>query len=104
MILSYKTLKKFLTKNKLVKNFSYRNLHSSSYDVTTDQYILKFKEGLITNNAAITSQANALYQLWTKQCDQARITYINQNDMNQILEIANSWDRPRYNKSTKIIK
>ena len=67
-------------------------------------YILKFKEGLITNNSAITNQANALYQLWTKQCDQARITYINQNDMNQILEIANSWDRPRYNKSTKIIK
>ena len=44
MILSYKTLRKLLTKNKLIKNFSYQNLHSSSYDVTTDKFILKFKD------------------------------------------------------------
>ena len=67
-------------------------------------YVSKFKEGLLTNNKDILLQADILNKQWAKQCDQARITYINQNDMEQILEISNSWDRKSYSKSRKIIK
>lgn len=67
-------------------------------------YTQKFKEGMITNNGDILKMAEFLRQKWTQECDQARVTYLNQNDMNSILEIAYSWDRPRYGKSIKIIK
>ena len=67
-------------------------------------YTLKFKEGLVTNNKDIMQQAIYLEQLWNKQCDQARITYLNQNDMNQLVQITNNWDRPRYSKSFKPIR
>ena len=67
-------------------------------------YVFKFKESLITNNKDIATQAVLLKQQWDKQCDQARVTYINQNDMEQILEINSSWDRKSYGKSRKIIK
>lgn len=67
-------------------------------------YILKYKEGLQTNNANIIQQSQMLYGQWLKQCDQARITYLNQNGMNDILDIKTSWDRKTYGKSYKPIK
>lgn len=67
-------------------------------------YVLKFKEGLITNNDAIIQRSQVLKQLWTQQCDQARITYLNQNDMNNILDVTFSWDRHSYGKSSKLLK
>lgn len=67
-------------------------------------YVLKFKEGLITNNNSIIQQANLLQARWNQQCEQARITYLNQNDMNHIIEIRNSFDRARYGKSYKPIR
>lgn len=67
-------------------------------------YVQKFKEGLITNNAAITNMANLLEAKWIKYCDAARVTYINQNDMNDILDAKTSWNRKIFNKSYKPIK
>ena len=67
-------------------------------------YVLKFRESLQTNNANISNQAVQLYNLWNKQCDQARISYLNQNDMNDILEVKSSWDRKSYGKSYKPIR
>lgn len=67
-------------------------------------YVLKFKEGLVTNNNAIIQQANLLQVKWAQQCEQARVTYLNQNDMNHIIEIRNSFDRARYGKSYKPIR
>lgn len=67
-------------------------------------YTQKFKEGLITNSAPMTQQAMALKAMWLQQCDQARITYLNQNDMNNILEVKNSFDRSWYGKSFKPLK
>ena len=67
-------------------------------------YVLKFKEGLVTNNNAIIQQANLLQAKWAQQCEQARVTYLNQNDMNNIIEIRNSFDRARYGKSFKPIR
>lgn len=67
-------------------------------------YITKFKEGLQTNNPNIINQANQLQATWLKQCDQARISYLNQNAMDQILEVKASWDRKSYGKGFKILK
>ena len=67
-------------------------------------YTQKFKEGLITNNAAITNMANLLKAEWLKYCDAARVDYINQNDMNNILDAKTSWNRKIFNKSYKPIK
>lgn len=67
-------------------------------------YITKYKEGLITNNTVIINLAKSLKNDWLQQCDQARITYLNQNDMNNILEIKNSWDRSGYGRSYKPIR
>ena len=67
-------------------------------------YVIKYKEGLVTNNQNITNQALNLKNIWLQQCDQARVTYLNQNDMNNIIVIKNSFDRSWYNKSYKPIK
>ena len=52
----------------------------------------------------MTQQAMTLKAMWLQQCDQARITYLNQNDMNNILEVKNSFDRSWYGKSFKPLK
>lgn len=67
-------------------------------------YINKFKEGLVTNNQAIIQLSEILKAKWLQQCDQARVTYLNQNDMNNIIEIRGSWDRAAYSKSFKGLK
>lgn len=66
-------------------------------------YTYKFKEGLQLNNKNLIEQAAALKQLWATQCDQARVTYLNQNDMNNILNVSSSWNRHVYSKSSKPI-
>ena len=59
-------------------------------------YVDKYKEGLKTNNAGLIQLAKDLEQKWLKQCDQARVTSLNSNDMNEILDIKVSWDRKSY--------
>lgn len=67
-------------------------------------YVQKFKEGLMTNNGNIVQLANSLKQQWNVQCDQARVAeYINQNEMNEILDAKTNWNRKLYNKSYKPI-
>lgn len=67
-------------------------------------YTQKFKEGIITNNAAITNMANLLKAEWIKYCDAARVTYLNQNDMDNVLDAKTNWNRKIFNKSYKPIK
>ncbi len=68
-------------------------------------YITKFKEGLMTNNGNIIQTANVLKQQWNVQCDQARVAdYINQNEMDQILEAKSNWNRKLHNKSYKPVR
>lgn len=67
-------------------------------------YIVKFKEGLMTNNANIIQLANTLKQQWNVQCDQARISYINQNQFDQILDAKTSWNRKIHGKSLKVYR
>ena len=62
----------------------------------------KYKEGLMTNNGNIIKAAQLLQQDWLKYCDAARVPeYINQNEMNEILEAKTSWNRKIFNKSYK---
>lgn len=66
-------------------------------------YVIKYKEGLKTNNAGIIQLANTLEQKWTKQCDQARVSRLSQNDVNQILDAKDNWNRHSYGYSYKPI-
>lgn len=59
-------------------------------------YVDKYKEGLKTNNGGLIQLAKDLEQKWLKQCDQARVTNLSANDMNEILDIKVSWDRKSY--------
>lgn len=67
-------------------------------------YISKYKEGLKTNNGNIIQLANTLELKWHKQCDQARVTYLNQNDMNEILNVKDSWNRHTFGYSYKPLR
>lgn len=59
----------------------------------------------MTNNGNIIQLANTLKQQWNVQCDQARVAdYINQNDMDQILEAKSNWNRKLHNKSYKPVR
>ena len=66
-------------------------------------YIIKFKEGIMTNNTNIIQMANMLKQQWNVQCDQARVDhYMSQNQWDEVLDAKTSWNRKQYNKSLKI--
>ena len=50
-------------------------------------------------------EAQLLEQRWLKLCDAARVSiYINQNEMNTILDAKTSWNRKIFNKSYKPMK
>ena len=68
-------------------------------------YVIKFKEGIMTNNANIIQMANMLKQQWSVQCDQARVDhYMSQNEWDQVLDAKTSWNRKSFGKSLKLYK
>lgn len=68
-------------------------------------YILKFKEGIRTNNSNIIQLAEILRRKWNTQCDQARIDYeMSQNEWDQVLDAKTSWNRKLHGKSLKIFR
>lgn len=68
-------------------------------------YTKRFKEGLKTHNQGIIQEAQLLEQRWYRLCDAARVPqYINQNEMNEILDAKTSWNRKIFNKSWKFVK
>lgn len=68
-------------------------------------YVLKYREGLQTNNANSLQIAAQLYQLWNKYCNAARVPEdISQNEMNDILDVKVQWGRKGFNKSYKPIQ
>lgn len=66
-------------------------------------YVDKYKEGLKTNNAGLIQLSQDLERKWLKRCDQARVTQLSQNDVNEILNIRDSWNRHSYGYSYKPI-
>lgn len=68
-------------------------------------YTKKFKEGIATHNQAILAESQLLEQKWYKMCDAARVpSYVNQNDVNRILDAKTSWNRKLFGKSYKPLK
>lgn len=67
-------------------------------------YITAFKEGLKTNNGDKIKLSQMLEAKWNKQCDQARVKQLSQNDFDQILEVSSSWDRKRFSKGYKPLR
>lgn len=68
-------------------------------------YTKRFKEGWKTHNQNMIQEAQLLEQRWYRLCDAARIPqYINQNEMNEILDAKTSWNRKIFNKSWKFVK
>lgn len=61
MILGYNTIKKLLSKHILIENANNQNIFSSSYNVTVDKYILKFKKN---NNPISFADAEELDNIY----------------------------------------
>lgn len=68
-------------------------------------YTQKYKQYLQTMNRELFNQAQLLQRDWNTLCDSARVSsYMNQNEVNDILDAKTSWNRKGYNKSLKFIK
>lgn len=68
-------------------------------------YTYKYKEGIRTNNPNIIKLAESLYQIWTRQCDQARVgQYLSQNEWDKVLDAKTSWNRKIHGKSLKVYR
>lgn len=63
------------------------------------------KKAIMTKDQGTWNAMLYLEQNWKLLCTQARVPdYINQNDMDEILNVSASWDRKRFGKSFKAIK
>lgn len=63
------------------------------------------KKAIITKDQTSWAQVPYLEQQWLIKCSQARVPdYINQNEMDEILNVTTSWDRKRYGKSFKPVR
>jgi hypothetical protein len=64
-----------------------------------------FKASIRTRDQATLQLAQLMEQKWKNLCTQARVSeYINQNEMDEILNVQTSWDRKRFGKSFKPIR
>lgn len=65
-------------------------------------YTINYKKALRTNNATLMTVAQDLQKRWLRHCDEARVpSYINQNEMDSILNAVSSGNRKLYGKSYK---
>ena len=65
-------------------------------------YTIKYKEALKSNNQAVFQMAQTIKRQWLIHCDAARVPeYVNQNEMNDLLEVASSHNRKVHGRSYK---
>ena len=65
-------------------------------------YTVKYKEALRSNNQVVFQMAQTIKKQWLIHCDAARVPeYVNQNEMNDLLEAASSYNRKVYGRSYK---
>lgn len=65
-------------------------------------YTVKYKEALRSNNQAVFQMAQTIKRQWLIHCDAARVPeYVNQNEMNDLLETMSSHNRKVYGRSYK---
>ena len=59
----------------------------------------------MTKDQSTMTLSQMLEQKWKSFCTQARVPeYLNQNELDEILNVQTSWDRKRFGKSFKPIK
>jgi hypothetical protein len=64
-----------------------------------------FKQAIMTRDQGTLQLSQLMEQKWKSFCTQARVAeYINQNEMDEILNVQTSWDRKRFGKSFKPIR
>ena len=65
-------------------------------------YTVKYKEALRSNNQAVFQMAQTIKRQWLLHCDAARVPeYVNQNEMNDLLEVMSSHNRKVHGRSYK---
>ena len=65
-------------------------------------YTVKYKEALRSNNSTVFQLAQTIKKQWLIHCDAARVPeYVNQNEMNDLLEITSSHNRKVHGRSYK---
>lgn len=65
-------------------------------------YTVKYKEALRTNNSTTFQLAQTIKKQWLIHCDAARVPeYVNQNEMNDLLEVMSSSNRKVHGRSYK---
>ena len=67
-------------------------------------YVKAAKEYYMTMSQPALQKMQVLQVQWQKFCDAARVSYMTQNDMNQVLDAKSSWNRKLFNKSYKPVK
>jgi hypothetical protein len=59
----------------------------------------------MTRDASTFQMAQVMELKWKSLCTQARVPdYLNQNELDEILNVSTSWDRKRFGKSFKPIR
>lgn len=65
-------------------------------------YTIKYKEAIRTNNSSVFQIAQTIKRSWLIHCDAARVPeYVNQNEMNDLLDITSSHNRKVHRRSYK---
>ena len=65
-------------------------------------YTVKYKEALRSNNASVFQMAQTIKSQWLIHCDAARVPeYVNQNEMNDLLEVMSSYNKKVHGRSYK---
>lgn len=65
-------------------------------------YASLFREGIRKKDSNLLTIAQAIQKDWLRLCNNARTPeYLNQNDMDKILDAKTSWNRKQYGKSFK---
>lgn len=68
-------------------------------------YVIKFKEGIKTNNSNTIKFAQDLNRQWLIRADQARNDHhMSQNEWDQVLDAKTSWNRKSHGKSLKLYR
>jgi hypothetical protein len=68
-------------------------------------WIVTQKQAMITRDQATFQIAQMMRQQWQSSCDDARTPiYLNQNDMDRLLNVQSSWDRKRFGISYKPLR
>lgn len=79
------------------------NKKEQSAIATFIAYTSMYKDGLKKRDVNTIKIAKDLEALWNKRCAAARVKeYLNQNDMNRILDVKTSWNRKSYGHSFKV--